>query len=129
MINKNPYANYKQQSLSTMTQGEMLKTLYDGLLKQVVQSKNAFEKKDYPDVNEKLQKAQLILKHLQTTLDFNYDISNNLFSLYEYCNHLLVEANIKKDASQLGEVVKIITELRDAYVQADKSLRSSENRK
>lgn len=129
MINRNPYSNYKEQSLSTMTQGEMLKTLYDGLLKQIVQSKYAFEKNNLEEVNLKLQKSQLILKHLRNTLDFTYDISKNLDSLYEYCSHLLIEANIKKETAHLDEVIKIITSLRDAYVQADKNLRLSENNK
>lgn len=129
MVNKNPYANYKEQSLSTMTQGEMLKTLYDGLLKKVVQAQLGFKKNDNTLINESLIKAQLILKHLQTTLDRNYEIANNLDALYDYCLHLIVQANIKKDAGSLDEVIKIITSLRDAYVQADKSLRLSDNNK
>lgn len=126
---KNPYANYKEQSISTMTKGEMLKTLYDGLLKKLVQSKHALEKKDFTVANAELQKSQLIIQHLQSTLDPNYDISNNLNSLYDYCNRLLVEVNIKKDATKIDEVSKIITELRDAYMQADKNLRTAEYKK
>ncbi len=126
---KNPYANYKEQSISTMTKGEMLKTLYDVLLKKILQSKKALEKKDFTVANAELQKSQLIIQHLQKTLDTSYDISGSLNSLYDYCNRLLVDVNIKKDPAQLDEVAKIITGLRDAYVQADKNLRTAEFKK
>lgn len=125
-MKKNPYASYKEQSISTMTKGEMLTTLYDGLLKKIALSKIAFEKNNLEEINTSLQKVQLILQHLQTTLDFKYEISYNLNDLYDYCVHLVLEANIKKEPDGLEEVIKIITELRNAYVQADKSLRLSE---
>ncbi len=126
MMNSNPYNAYKQQSVMTMTQGDMLNTLYDALIKQFSVAKIADSKKDYTEVNRSLQKAQSILSYLQGTLDFNYEISNNLSSLYDYFNHVAVQANVKKDMSSIDEVVTMIGELRDAYSQADKQLRRSE---
>ncbi len=125
-MKRNPYENYKEQSITTMTSGEMLTAVYDGLLKQLALAKKSIEVKDFAEVNAKLQKSQLILGYLQSTLDFNYDIANNLNSLYDYCNRLILETNIKKDSStKLDEVSKIITELRNTYVQADKITRST----
>ncbi len=107
-----------------MTQGEMLKSLYDGVLKELEQSKIYLKKKDFAQVNAKLQKAQTIIKYLQNTLDFKYDISNNLNSLYDYFIHIIVQANTKKDSLPLDDIIPMIKELRDAYIEADKSSRS-----
>lgn len=124
-MKRNPYESYKEQSISTMTSGEMLTAVYDGLLKQIALAKKGIESKDYAEINAKLQKSQDFLAYLRSTLDFNYEISDNLNSLYEYSSRLLLDTNIKKDScANLDEVSKIITELRNTYVQADKITRS-----
>ena len=120
----NPYQAYKQQSYMTMTQGDMLTALYDGLIKEIAKAQILFQTKDYMGINTRLQKAQSIVLHLQKTLDYKYEISNSLNSLYDYFLHVLVQANIKKDPSSLDELIGLITELRNTYIQADKQLRS-----
>ncbi len=122
MIN-NPYKAYKQQSVMTMTQGEMLKMVYDGLIKEIELSKTALEEKDFTLANEKLQKAQRIIAHLQNTLNFDYEISNNLFSLYDYFNHVILQANIKKNSENLQDVIDMVKNLRNTYNEADKLTR------
>ena len=119
------YQAYKQQSVMTMTQTEMLTMLYDGILKEVYAVRSAFERDpgNLAEINRGLQKAQKIVNYLKTSLDTNYDIAKNLFSLYDYCNWILLQANVKKSDEGLSEVEDIIRELRESYIQADKSLR------
>jgi len=119
------YQAYKQQSVMTMTQTEMLTMLYDGILKEVYAVKSTFERDpgNLAEINRGLQKAQKIVNYLKTSLDTNYDIAKNLFSLYDYCNWILLQANVKKSDEGLSEVEDIIRELRESYIQADKSLR------
>ncbi|HPD00946.1 MAG TPA: flagellar protein FliS, partial [Acetivibrio sp.] len=52
--------------------------------------------------------------------DMQYEISEELFSLYEYMNRRLLEANIKKDKQILEEVTGYAEELRDTWAQAMK---------
>ena len=122
---RQPYQAYKQQSVMTMTQAEMLTMLYDGILKELYIILKAFEKQpmDIAEVNRGLQKAQKIVNYLKSSLDTNYDIANNLLSLYDYCGWLLTQANIKKDPAGLDEVGDIIRDLKETYIQADKSIR------
>ena len=122
-MKKNPYQSYKQQSILTMTPSEMLTALYDGLLKELARAQNGFAAKDYSQVNQSLQKVQLILRHLQNTLDFQYEISNNLYALYDYFLHTALQANLKKDPTELDSIIEMIHELRDTYIQADKKSR------
>lgn len=121
---RNPYESYKKQSIMTMTPGDMLITLYDEILKECTAGKIAIAKKNYTEVNRALQKVQRILNHLKTTLDFKYEISESLSSLYDYFIRQVMEANIKKDAALLDEVMPMIKDLRDTYSEADKRSRS-----
>ena len=122
---KQSYETYKQQSVMTMTQTEMLSMLYDGILKQVYLVKKAFEREpnDLAEINKGLQKTQKIINYLKFSLDTNYDIAKNLYSLYDYCNWILLQANIKKEPFKLDEIIELINDLKESYIQADKSVR------
>ena len=126
MVKHNPYQAYQQQAVMTMTPGDMLTALYDGLLKQLNLAQAGFASRDYAAVNRSLQKAQLILPHLQGSLNFQYEISNSLNALYEYFDHVTVQANVKKEPGGLDEVIQMIGDLRETYIQAAKQTRTAE---
>ena len=44
----NGYMQYKEQSISTMTQGELLLRLYDELQKRLLRAQFALEQENYP---------------------------------------------------------------------------------
>lgn len=125
----NPYQMYKQQNVMTMTQGEMLTAVYDGMLKEMNFLKTAFAGRNYSEINERCKKIQVFLKHLQGSLDFKYEVSNNLNALYDYFIRVIIQANVKKDSSELDTVIQMVSELRESYIQADKKLRTAESGK
>jgi flagellar biosynthetic protein FliS len=45
-------------------------------------------------------------------------IAANLDSIYSFCQRLLLEGRLKKDAGKLDHVAKLLSELRDAWDQA-----------
>jgi len=120
----NPYQKYQQQSVMTMTKGEMLTKLYDETIKQMSAAVLFIGEKDYAGTNRSLQKAQQILRYLKATLDPKYKISADLNSLYDYFIEQIIQANIKKQTSQLEEIIPMVEELRDAFIQADRNARS-----
>ena len=120
----NPFQQYQRQSVMTMTQGEMLTKLYDEVIKQMSGAKICLTEKDLSGVNNALQKAQRILFYLKSTLDFKYEISGNLDALYDFFIERTVQANLKKDAAMLDEIIPMIEDLRDTFVQADRNARS-----
>ena len=120
----NPYQQYQRQSVMTMTQGEMLTKLYDEVIKQMSGAKICLTEKDLSGVNNALQKAQRILFYLKSTLDFKYEISGNLDALYDFFIERTVQANLKKDAAMRDEIIPMIEDLRDTFVQADRNARS-----
>ena len=104
----------------TMTQGEMLIKLYDEAVKQLSGAVLYIGEKDYEKANTALQKTQKVLTYLTNTLNYKYDIANNLAALYDYFNFRIVDANIHKDVALLEEIIPMISGLRDAFAQADR---------
>lgn len=122
-MTNNPYEAYKQQSVMTMTPGQILIAVYDELIKQLNIATISFENNDLPEINRSLQKSQRIINELRATLNYDYEISKNLEELYNFLNRAIMNANIKKDPSDLKDVLEIATELRNAFSTAEKSTR------
>ena len=120
----NPYDTYKQQSVMTMTSGQMLIMVYNELIKQLSLAQQAFTQKDISGVNRYLQKSQKLIRALKGTLNFDYSISENLNNLYDFFLSAVLNANVKKDPSELQTLIEMITELRDTFTEADKLARA-----
>ena len=119
----NPYDTYKQQSVMTMTSGQMLIMVYNELIKQLSLAQQAFTQKDISGVNRYLQKSQKLIRALKGTLNFDYSISESLDNLYDFFLSVVINANVKKDPSELQTLIEMITELRDTFTEADKLAR------
>lgn len=120
---QNPYAKYKEQSVMTMTQADLVKLLFDEAINRLNKGLAGLEQKDYEGSNTHFKKAQAIFTHLSSTLDDQYEVSQGLASLYEYFNYQILQANLKKTPEPVAEVLPMITELKDAFYQADKQVR------
>lgn len=123
----NPYNKYASQSVMTMTHGEMLTKLYEATILNMNLAINGITEKDVPATNQALKKAQKILSYLTVTLDRQYPISNNLAALYDFFNRQLITANVKKDAKMIQEIIPMVEELRDVFIQSDKMCRIENN--
>lgn len=122
-MNANPYQTYKQQSVLTMTPGQILLAVYDELIKQIHFAKLGFEENDNSAINRSLQKSQQIVHVLQGTLNFDYSISAGLNDLYDYFDFVFRNTNMKKDSVGLDDVLSMVVELREAFAEADKLAR------
>ena len=115
------YLQYKEQSINTMTQGELLLLLYDELIKRLTQAELALQKENYPIFEASVQRGMDIIQYLDDTLDRKYPISGNLTQLYEYFTYELGRVKIGRRSDLLGQVKSMVNELRDAFRQAAKS--------
>lgn len=125
----NPYQRYQQQSIMTMTPGELLLKLFDETIKQLHHAKDLLAQKEYGQANASMQKATRIISHLNKTLEMQYEISKNLEQLYDFFMHKITLANTYKDAVHLEEILPMIEDLRDAFAQADKQVSSGQAEK
>jgi len=119
----NPYETYKQQSVMTMTSGQILLLVYNELIKQLSMAQKAFEKNDIPEINRSLQKSQAIICELKGTLNFDYSISTDLNNLYDFFYSAVLYANTKKDASELPSLIEMATDMRTTFAEAERMAR------
>ncbi|MDD2375699.1 MAG: flagellar protein FliS, partial [Eubacteriales bacterium] len=54
---------------------------------------------------------------LMATLNFDYEISDSLYALYDYFLNELITANIDLDTKRLDNVENMLGELRDTWEQ------------
>lgn len=120
MTTANPYQQYQQNVVNTSTPQELVLMLYNGLIKFLNLGVQAIENKELENAHNNIIKAQRIIEEFMATLDMNYDISKNLYSLYDYMHRRLIDANIRKDKEILEEVLGFARELRDTWAQAMK---------
>ena len=120
MVAKNPYAQYTNINVNTASREELTLMLYEGSLKFSNQAVVAIEKKDYNKAHELIMRVEDIIREFQITLDFNYEISNNLNAMYDYMYRLLVDANFNKDIEPIKEVIGYLREFRDTWKEAMK---------
>ena len=118
MAANNPYAKYKEQSVTTATPEEITLMIYNGCIKFINLAEIYINEKDYAKANLNIQKAQDIIQELNITLNMEFEISQSLRQLYTFINEKLLDTNIKKDKQALSDAKDIVLELRDTWKEA-----------
>ena len=114
------YQRYRQDSLSTMTQGELLLLVYDELVKRLTQAELELSRKSYPSFEAAVDRGVRIIRYLDDTLDRSYSISQDLSRLYDYFCYELSRVKAGRNQEELARVKKMAAELRDSFRQADR---------
>ena len=114
------YQHYKDQTVNTMTPGELLNLLYDELLKRLTRSELALENKDYDLFEQSIQRAMDIVTYLKDTLDFQYEISSDLKRLYDFFHYELVRIKAGRNPAVIAEIRPLIMDLRDSFKEAQR---------
>lgn len=116
----NPFQQYKESSILTATPEELTLMLYDGAIKFLNQAKDAIDRKDLQNANDKLIRVQNIFRELDSTLDKSIDLSDGLSKLYDYLIRRCIEANVKKDNAIIDEILGFARDMRNTWQQAMK---------
>lgn len=116
----NPYQNYKKNAILTASKEELTLMLYDGAIKFCNQAIMAVEANKIEDAHHLIRKVEDIVQEFVITLKPEYEVSKSLSAMYDYINRRLAEANAKKDAEILREVLGYLKELRDTWKEAMK---------
>lgn len=109
---------YLEQKILSAKPEELTLMLYDGLVRFIKTAKQHMASKEIEKTNNAVQRAEAIVTELQSTLNMDYDISNQLDSLYEYVNRRLFDANIQKNSEILDEVLELAETMRDTWKEA-----------
>ncbi len=119
-MQNNPIMQYKEQSINTMSKGEQLVTLFDEALKNLHYGSMMLKDKNYATAQKCTEKCKNIFNYLSSVLDRKYSISENLYQLYYFVNQQVIRAEVRRDASILDELVPLVENMRDTWVQAEK---------
>ncbi len=115
------YQQYKEQSINTMTRGELLMLLYDELVKRLTRAEIALKNQNYEIFEESIIRCRDILRYLDDTLDLQYPISHDLHRLYDYFSYELSRVHAGRNAKVLAQIKPQLTDLRDTFRQAQKA--------
>lgn len=123
MTMNNPYEQYQQNSIFTANPEDLTLMLYNGIVKFLNLAKVQIEEKNIQEAHNNIIKAQNIVLELRDTLDMQYEISNNLYSLYDFMYNHLIQANCNKfeiGIQYIDEVSNLTRDLRDTWQEAMK---------
>lgn len=116
----NGYAQYKAQSVNTMTQGELLILLYDEVSKRLLRAEMAIETQDWEVFEASVTRAKDIITHLIRGLDMQYEISTSLYRMYDFFLFKLAKLSAGRKVEDIEELKPLIKELRDTFKEADR---------
>lgn len=114
------YNKYKEQTINSMTSGELLLLLYDELVKRSTLAHISLQKEEYPVFEDAVTRCIDIVKYLDETLDRSYPISRELARMYEYFIYTLGRIKIGRNQQLLDHIRPMLSELRDTFKQAEK---------
>lgn len=115
MAVNNPYAAYQNSKIMTASPAELILMLYDGAIKFSNIAVAAIEKNDIEKAHNNIIKTERIILEFRASLDPKYPVSKDFDVVYEYLIRRLHEANIKKDAEIMEEILKHLRTMRDTW--------------
>ncbi len=118
-MNMRGYQQYKEDSLNTMTQGELLNLVYDELYKRLTQAGIAIEQKQYEAGEAMVERSIMIIRYLDSALDRRYPVSAELSRLYEFFCYELNRVKFGRNMTELERIKNMVGELRDSFKQAE----------
>ena len=97
---------YTVVDVETASQGKLVVMLFNGAIKRAEEAKRQLGKGKNEAVHNNLIRAQDIIAELRGSLDMRHgEVARNLDRLYEYFQHLLVTANVRKSAEPIDECI------------------------
>jgi flagellar protein FliS len=118
---------YQKVDVETSSQGKLIVMLFNGAIKRAEEAKRQLDKSQTQGVHDNLIRAQSIIGELRGALDMNAgEVATNLDKLYEYFQHLLIKANVEKDADPITECVQLMGEIRDSWREVFDKVASEE---
>ncbi len=114
-------AQYKEQTINTMTKEELLLLVYDELVMRLHRSDLALSNGNMEVFEASVDRCIAIIHYLDDTLDRRYPVSRDLHRLYEYFNYELTRVKIGRNKKELDNVRPMIIDLRDTFRTASKN--------
>lgn len=119
-MNNYGYQQYKQQSVNTMTSGELLLLLFDESAKRLTKAEMALKNSDFTMFELSVNRVSEIIKYLDSTLDKSYEIGREISRLYEYFQFQTARIKAGRGVEQIHELRSMLLDLRNTFKEADR---------
>ena len=117
----NPWKSYRETATLTAPPGQIVLMLYEGAIRSLERSLPGFTASDPAESNmiihNNLQRAQEIIRELNFALNMEQggEFATNMRRLYNYLERRIWDSNLKKNSTGVGEAIRHLTVLRDAW--------------
>ena len=117
----NPWKSYRETATLTAPPGQIVLMLFEGAIRSLERSLPGFTNTDPAEANmiihNNLQRAQEIIRELNSALNMEQggEFAANMRRLYDYLERRIWESNLKKNSTGVGEAIRHLTVLRDAW--------------
>jgi flagellar protein FliS len=128
MTNETKQAFTRRITKANRTQ--LVVVVYDMFLEYINDAKEAKQSSDMHEFGRSLELARGCIADLRQNLNFEYEISKNLFSIYSYCDRQLANDIYNGNTDNLTAVCDMIKKLRKSFYElslTDKSEPLMEN--
>ncbi len=114
---------YQEESIRTLSKGELILRLYDEVLKNLRYACALFREGNAAAAKKCTGKSRSILNYLIVILDRKYDLAETLNRVYAYVIGQIIKADATGDAAGLEQAASRFGEVRDAWAQSVKNIR------
>lgn len=118
---------YKEQSIQTMTKGELLVLLFDEILKNMSIANVMIEQENWATFEKCTQKCIAVFDYLSNILDRKYELSTQLYNMYSFMKQEVIRAEIKRKKGILEPLIPLVEDMRQTWIEAEKLTKMGKN--
>ena len=119
-MDKNRQKDFARR-ISQANRTEMVVITYDIITEEIDCALKAIADGNKDECRADLKSAQRFLGEIMSALDYKYEISVRLLSLYEYVQRILVSSDISGEDRGLSDAKNVITGLRKSFAEIAKN--------
>jgi len=129
-MGRNVAASYQKVQATTASPGQRVVMVYKAIVKNLESASADCDKTDDPErferINQSIQGADQMIRELKIALDKNAggELAENLDALYAFWRRHLLKANMEKSKQKIEEILKMVREMTDAWVAAERNVRN-----
>ena len=120
---------YRQNEISTSSQGKLILVMYDGAIKNAKMALKCLENKNISGRGIHIRKTHDIINELSLSLDQEkgQHVAKQLEDLYRFMMRQLILANVKGESKPIESVLLILNTLKEAWVKIIQNFNADES--
>ncbi len=122
------HGQYTKTQVATVDSGRLIVLLYEGAISFLVKAKECMKNQDHPGIALNVNRAMDIIDELDASLNTSEggEVAQNLRRLYRFMNQHLIRLRAENDTSLADDVIKILSQLNEAWKEALKTPEAQE---